>query len=189
MDEANCSTSFYRKAQMRKSSKEDKRNVDEKAIKGPYAFPPVPPRHPTSLILPINYLTVTLTLISVAFTHSTPFPNLQQAVTTASHSLANSHIPSLTHSFIHSLLHSLTPSLSHSLSHSFNRNHSLIHSLTHTLFDSLILSFIHSVTRSLTRLLTHSFIHSFTHLFTHLFLYALTIPLAHSLTHLFTHSL
>ena len=129
-------------------------------------FPPFPPKQSTPLILPIIYLTsvdCSLARISVAFNHSTTFPNLQQAIATASHSLTNSHTLSLTHSFIHSLAHSLT--------------HPFTPSLTPFLIHYLTLSI------ALTHLYTHSHTHSLTHSFTHPSFYALTIPLAHSLTY------
>ena len=127
-------------------------------------YPLVPPRQSTPLILPINYLTITLTRIPVAFNHSTAFPNLQQAVTTASHSLANSHTLSLTHLIIHSHFHSFT--------------HSSTHSSTH----SLILSLAHSHTYSLAHLLLHTL--------THALLWALpTVTCSTTLLNAITHKL
>ena len=124
-------------------------------------FPPVPPRQPTTLILPINYLTSKLTRKPVANNLPQHFQTCnRQYQMHSTRSLIHTLFHSLTHSFAHSLTHSLTRSLSHSLFHSFTRNHSLIHSLTHTLFDPLIRSFIHSITRTLTQSLTHSFTHS-----------------------------
>ena len=160
-------------------------------------FPPVPPRQPTPLILPINYLTVTLTRIPVAFNHSTTFPNLQQAVTIAFHPLANSHTLSLTHSFIHSLTLSLPNSLTFSFAISLFQSQSLTYTLTHTHSLWLTHSYVHSLTCTLTRTLilslvhlhTHTLFHSLIHSFTHPFFYALTIPFAHSLTYSLAHLL